>query len=82
MKQSDMQWKKGSGYITIASNDFVKLEVEVVSGSFTVTVGGKIVTGTETNGIATYDLSGLTGEVKITTGSSAVGHTKSLKFYK
>ena len=76
-----MQWKKNEGYITVASNSFTKLEIKVTAGTFTVTVGGKTVTGTTTNGVTTYDLTGLTGELKIKTGSSAVGKTEYIKFY-
>ena len=81
MQSSAMQWQKSKGYITIASNDFVKLELKSTAGTFTVTVGGTIVTGTTSNGVTTYDLSGLTGEIKISVGS-ALGNTEYLKFYK
>ena len=81
MKQSVMQWQKNTGYITIESNVFVKLEIKVTAGTFTVTVGGKTVTGTTTNGVTTYDLTGLTGQVKISVGS-ATGQVEYLKFYK
>ena len=82
MNQSSvMQWQKSKGYITIASNDFVKLELKSTAGTFTVTVGGKTVTGTTTNGITTYDLTGLTGEIKISVGS-ATGNVEYIKFYK
>ena len=82
MNQSSvMQWQKSKGYITIASNDFVKLEIKVTAGTFTVTVGGKTVTGTTSNGATTYDLTGLTGEVKISVGD-ATGKVDYLKFYK
>ena len=82
MKQSDtMQWQKSKGYITITSNEFVKLELKVTAGTYTVTVGGTTVTGTTSNGVTTYDLSGFTGEIKISVGS-ALGNTEYLKFYK
>ena len=82
MNQSSvMQWQKSKGYITIASNEFVKLEIKVTAGTYTVTVGGNTVTGTTSNGVTTYDLTGLTGEVKISVGS-ATGKVDYLKFYK
>ena len=82
MKQSStMQWQKSKGYITIASNEFVKLEMKVTAATFTVTVGGTTVTGTTSNGVTTYDLSGKTGEVKISVGS-ATGKVEYIKFYK
>ena len=80
-QNSVMQWQKSKGYITIASNQFVKLELKVTAGTFTVTVGGKTVTGTTSNGVTTYDLTGLTGEVKIAVGS-ATGKVDYLRFYK
>ena len=83
MKQSDaMQWQKGKGYITIATNVFVKLEMKVTAGTYTVTVGGQTVTGTTSGGITTYDLTGLTGEIKISVSSNATGKVDYLKFYK
>ena len=82
MNQSSvMQWQKSKGYISITSNDFVKLEIKVIEGTYTVTVGGNTVTGTTSNGVTTYDLTGLTGEVKITVGG-ATGKVDYLKFYK
>ncbi|MBR5569861.1 MAG: hypothetical protein IKW10_03110 [Oscillospiraceae bacterium] len=82
MNQSSvMQWQKSKGYITIDSNVFTKLELKVTAGTFTVTVGGKTVTGTTTNGVTTYDLTGLTGQIKISVGS-ATGKVDYLKFYK
>ena len=80
-QSSAMQWQKSKGYITIASNVFDKLELKVSAGTYTVTVGGKTVTGTTSNGVTTYDLSGLTGEVKIAVGG-ATGKVEYLKFYK
>ena len=80
-QSSAMQWQKNSGYITISSNVFVKLELKVTAGTYTVTVGGKTVTGTTSNGVTTYDLTGLTGEVKISVGG-ATGKVDYLKFYK
>lgn len=79
-QQGAMQWQKSKGYITIASNVFSKLEMKVTAGTFTVTVGGKAVTGTTANGVTTYDLSDLSGEVKISVGS-ATGKVDYLKFY-
>ena len=78
------QWQKNKGYITIANNGFTKLEISVVSGSgtFTVTVGDTTVTGTTENGVTTYNLSGLTGELKISIGGDATGKTDFVKFYK
>ncbi len=82
MNQSSvMQWQKSKGYITIESNAFVKLELKVTAGTYTVTVGGKTVAGTTTNGVTTYDLTGLTGEIKISVGD-ATGKVDYLKFYK
>ena len=82
MKQSGvMQWQKSNGYITI-NNDFTKLELDVAAGTYTVTVGGKTVTGTKSNNVTTYDLSGLTGEIKISVTSDATGKVNSIKFYK
>ncbi len=80
-QSSTMQWQKSTGYITIASNSFVKLEMKSTAGTYTVTVGGKTVTGTITNGVTTYDLTGLTGEIKISVGS-ATGKVDYIKFYK
>ncbi len=82
MNQSSvMQWQKSKGYITITSNEFVKLELKVTAGTYTVTVGGETVTGTTSNGVTTYDLTGLTGKIKISVGS-ATGKVDYLKFYK
>ena len=82
MNQSSvMQWQKSKGYITITSDDFVKLELKSTAGTYTVTVGGKTVTGTTSNGVTTYDLTGLTGEIKISVGS-ATGKVDYIKFYK
>jgi len=82
MNQSSvMQWQKSKGYITIASNEFVKLELKVTAGTYTVTVGGEIVTGTTSNGVTTYDLTGLSGEIKISVGGET-GKVDYLKFYK
>ena len=81
-KNGTMQWQKGKGYITIASNEFVKLELKATAGTYTVTVGGATVTGTTSNGVTTYDLTGKTGEIKISVSSSAVGKTDYVKFYK
>jgi len=81
LQSSTMQWQKSTGYITIASNDFVKLEMKVTAGTFTVTVGDTTVTGTTSNGVTTYDLTGLTGEIKISVGS-ATGKVDYIKFYK
>ena len=80
-QSSAMQWQKSKGYITIASNEFVKLELKVTAGTYTVTVGGKTITGTTSNGVTTYDLNGLTGEVKIAVGG-ATGKVDYIKFYK
>ena len=80
-QSSTMQWQKSKGYITISSNDFVKLELKSTAGTYTVTVGGTTVTGTTSNGVTTYDLSGRTGEVKISVGS-ATGKVEYIKFYK
>ena len=83
MNQSGtMQWQKSNGYITIESNTFEKLELKSSAGTFTVTVGGKTVTGTTANGVTTYDLTGLTGAIKISVSSSATGKVDYLKFYK
>ena len=66
MKQSsDMQWQKNSGYITISKHDFNKIEMNVTAGSFTVTVGGATVTAAKNGTVYTYDLTGKTGEIKI-----------------
>ena len=82
MNQSSvMQWQKSKGYITISSNVFVKLEIKVSAGSFTVTVGGKAVSGITSNGVTTYDLTGLSGEIKISVGS-ATGKVDYINFYK
>ena len=81
LQNNTMQWQKSKGYITIASNQFERLEMKVSAGSFTVTVGGKTVTGTTTNGVTTYDLAGLTGEIKISVGSKT-GNVDYIKFYK
>ena len=75
------QWQKNKGYITIASNVFSKLELKATQGVFVVTVGGKTVTGTTSNGVTTYNLSGLTGEIKISVNNTATGNTEYLKFY-
>ena len=80
-QSSAMQWQKSKGYITIASNEFVKLEIKVTAGTYTVTVGGETVTGTTTDGVTTYDLTGLTGEIKISVGSDT-GKVEYIKFYK
>ena len=83
MQQSGtMQWQKSKGYITITSNVFTKLELKATAGTYTVTVGGKTVTGTTSNGVTTYDLTGLTGVVKISVSSSATGKVEYIKFYK
>jgi hypothetical protein len=79
-QSSTMQWQSKKGYITLSSDSFVKLEIKVTAGTYTVTVDGKTVTGTNTNGVTTYDLSGLTGQVKIAVGS-ATGKTEYIKFY-
>ena len=79
-QNSTMQWQKSKGYITIASNEFVKLEIKSTAGTFTVSVGGKTITATTANGVNTYDLSGLSGEVKISVGS-ATGNVDYIKFY-
>ena len=79
-QNSTMQWQKSKGYITIASNKFVKLEIKSTAGTFTVSVGGKTITATAVNGVNTYDLSGLSGEVKISVGS-ATGKVDYIKFY-
>ena len=79
-QSSAMQWQKSKGYITIASNGFVKLELKATAGTYTVTVGGKTVTGTTSNGVITYDLTGLTGEIKISVGN-ATGYVDFIKFY-
>ena len=86
MNQSGvMQWQKNNGNITISADDFaqykfIKLELKVTAGTFTVTVGGQTVTGTTSNGVTTYDLTGLTGEFKISVGG-ATGKVDYLKFY-
>ncbi len=80
-QSSTMQWQSKKGYITLSSNPFVKLEIKVTAGSYTVTVGGTTVTGTTSNGVTTYDLSNLTGEVKIAVGNST-GKVEYIKFYK
>lgn len=86
MNQSSvMQWQSSKGYITISANNFakykfIKLELKVTAGTFTVTVGGQTVTGTTSNGVTTYDLTGLTGEFKISVGG-ATGKVNYLKFY-
>ena len=74
-----MQWQKSKGYITI-DNSFVTLEIKVTGGTFTVTVGGKTVSGTTANGVTTYDLTGLTGQIKISVGG-ATGYVEYIKFY-
>jgi hypothetical protein len=76
-----MQWQKSQGYITIESNSFTKLELKSTAGTFTVTVGGKTVTGTTSNGVTTYNLTGFTGQIKISVGG-ATGKVDYLKFYK
>ena len=81
LQNNTMQWQKSKGYITIASNQFERLEMKVSAGSFTVTVGGKTVTGTTTNGVTTYDLAGLSGQIKISVGSKT-GNVDYIKFYK
>ena len=81
LQSSAMQWQKNAGYITIASNEFVKLELKATAGTYTVTVGGETITGTTTDDVTTYDLSGLSGEIKISV-SSATGKVDYLKFYK
>jgi hypothetical protein len=45
------------------------------------TFGGKTVTSTTSNGVTTYDLTGLTGEIKISVGS-VLGKVDYIKFYK
>ena len=80
-QNGSMQWQKNTGYISITDNQFTKLEIKVTSGTFTVTVGGKTVNGTTANGVTTYDLSNLTGEVKIAAGGTT-GKTDYIKFYK
>jgi hypothetical protein len=55
--------------------------MKITGGTFTVTVGGKTVTGTTANGVTTYNLSGLTGEIKISVGG-ATGKVDYIKFYK
>ncbi len=77
-----MQWKKNEGYITISANSFSALEIKSTAGTFTVKVGGVAVasTGTATDGAAQYDLTGKTGEIKISVGS-ATGKTTYIKFY-
>jgi len=82
MKQgSAMQWQKSKGYITIANNEFVKMELTITAGTFTVTVGGNTVSGTTDNGVTTYDLTGLEGEIRIAVGG-ATGKVDYIKFYK
>ena len=76
-----MQWQKNKGYISMSSNAFTKLEIKVTAGTFTVTVGGQTVTGTTADGVTTYDLTGLTGELKIAVGG-ATGKVEYLRFYK
>ena len=76
-----MQWQKSKGYITITADEFVMLEIKVSAGTFTVTVGGQTVSGTTENGVTTYDLTGLTGEIKISVGS-ATGKVDYINFYK
>ena len=78
---SVIQWQKNNGYITADIAGLTKLEMAVTAGTFTVTVGGKTVTGTTSNGVTTYDLSGLTGQLKISVGG-ATGKTTSIVFYK
>ena len=81
-QQGYMQWQKSKGYITFDNaTDIAKLVLDVNSGTFTVTVGGKTVTGTTVNGKTTYDLSGLTGTIKISVGS-ATGKINSIVLYK
>ena len=46
-----------------------------------VGVGGKTVTGTTSNGVTTYDLTGYTGEIVISVGG-ATGKVDYIKFYK
>lgn len=78
---TQIQWKKSAGYITIASAGFTKFELKSTQGTFTVTVGGKTVTGTTSNGVTTYDLTNNTGEIKISVGSKT-GYVDYIKFYK
>ena len=80
-QNSTMQWQKSKGYITISNDNFVKLEIKVTAGTFTVTVGGTKISGTTSNGVTTYDLSNLTGEIKISVGS-ATGKVDYINFYK
>ena len=83
MKQSGvMQWQKSAGYITFESiSGMKKLEIASSAGTFTVTVGGKTVTGSTANGVTTYNLEGLSGQVKISVGS-VLGKTSSITFYQ
>ena len=80
-QNSTMQWQKSKGYITITADEFVMLEIKASAGTFTVTVGGQTVSGTTENGVTTYDLTGLTGEIKISVGS-VTGKVDYINFYK
>ena len=79
-QNSTMQWQKNKGYITTSASGIVKIEMSVPEGTFTVTVGGKTVSATNVNGVNVYDLTGMTGEIKISVGS-ATGKVNSIKFY-
>ena len=79
--QSKMQWQKNTGYLTVDTNDFAKLEIKVIAGTFKVTVNGVEITGTTENGVTTYDLSGYTGEIKISVGGET-GNVEYIKFYR
>ena len=80
-QQSVMQWQKNTGYIVFSNNEFTKLEIKVIASTFTVTVGGTEVTGTTEGDVTTYNLTGLTGELKISVGSTT-GKVDYLRFYK
>ena len=79
-QSSTMQWQKNTGYITTSASGIVKIEMSVSAGTFTVTVGGETVSATNVDGVNVYDLTGMTGEIKISVGS-VTGKVNSIKFY-
>lgn len=82
--ENQMQWQKNKSYITVDETNakgIVKIEISIVAGTYTVTVGDTTVAGTTVDGVTTYDLTGLSGEIKIAE-SSETGYTNYIKFYK